>query len=288
MSTQPPDGPSEDPLDEAFVRALLGEVGREPEPLPDDVAARLDDVLADLVAERTLPDLPDLPDLTATGAGTSAVVVPLDAARRRRRRFSALVAAAAVVVGGYAVTTSGVLSGAGSGDSGDAASGGVAMDENSGSGSAGAGPEVGAFALSSRSLRSDAQRLVASDTDRLDLLRDGTGRLYAAPEHGSTPQDLGNLPQADGSTAEGQADAPTTGSKTGGLPAPVRSPAPAGRCLDPLVPARFPRLAVTYDGSPATAVVRPARPGASGAGRVRVEVWDCEAPLRLASVVVPR
>src|SRR4051794_6145898 len=112
MSTQPPDGP-DGPDEQAFVRALLGEVGREPEPLPPDVADRLDHTLADLVAER------------AGSRGdprTDPAVVPLDTARRRRRgnrRLAVLVAAAAVVVGGWSVTTSGLLTGGGADDRAD-------------------------------------------------------------------------------------------------------------------------------------------------------------------------
>jgi hypothetical protein len=69
------------------VRRLLSDA-RHTEPMPDDVATRLDRALADLARE--------------PGQDTSADVVPLDVEGRRRRRRAAglLVAAAAVVVGG--------------------------------------------------------------------------------------------------------------------------------------------------------------------------------------------
>jgi hypothetical protein len=73
------------------VRRLLADA-RHSAPLPDDVADRLDHVLAELAAGS-----PDEPDLTPAPAG--GVVVSL-ASRRRRRAATALVAAAAVVAVG--------------------------------------------------------------------------------------------------------------------------------------------------------------------------------------------
>ncbi|GAA1932801.1 hypothetical protein [Nocardioides marmoribigeumensis] len=259
MSTEhDPVGPGDpvDPEEQAFVRALLGEVGREPEPLPPDVAERLDDVLAGLVVERTAGER------AAGGADApgSPAVVPLERARRRRRALAGLVAAAAVVVGGWSLTTSGLLTGSGgSADSAGGASG--ALPE------AALGSQApGSFTMSSDSLRADARRLVGSDPAQLARLESSTQRL--SPLHDQA--DAAQLPTTD----------------TGGAPGPSR--VPAGRCLDPLAPARLPRLAVTYDGRAATAVLRPERPTASGRDRVRVEVWSCTAPARLASVVVPR
>ncbi|HWJ09426.1 MAG TPA: hypothetical protein VNS46_08625 [Nocardioides sp.] len=98
-----PDAPLDAPLDprldarldagrEAAVRRTLAAAGG-PEPMPEAVAARLDGVIDDLVAERT-----------ASGATVShpenpGIVVPLDAAARRRRvRVRVLLGAAAAVV----------------------------------------------------------------------------------------------------------------------------------------------------------------------------------------------
>lgn len=259
-----------DPADAAFVRALLAEAGREPELLPDDVAARLDATLAGLSGERALDD-PAPP-----------AVVPLERARQRRRRgLQTLVAAAAVVVGGYTVTTTGLLTTAGGGDSGSA--GGVTtMDDSADAGSSGGdlAPELSdadGFPMASGSLRADARRLVASDRDR--TVRRVTG--LSATKDGSTAN------QYDGATRSPQAGAEADSGGTDDLSS-APSPQDASRCLDPLVPARLPRLAVSYDGRAATAVLRPLRSAPDGAGRVRVEVWDCAAPVRLAAVVVRR
>ena len=78
--------------DEQEVSRLLAEAAG-PEPLPAEVADRLDTVLADLVRERAT-------DSADTSAGSRAVV-PL---ARRRRWPQVLLAAAAVVAVGYGAT----------------------------------------------------------------------------------------------------------------------------------------------------------------------------------------
>jgi hypothetical protein len=265
-----PDGP--EGADEAFVRALLGEVGREPEPLPDTVASRLDDTLAQLSAERR---------------ATEPSVVPLDRARQRRRRgLQVLVAAAAVVVGGYGVTTAGLLQGSDEmATSADDAGAGAAEED---SGGAGAETADGAFPLASGSLRADARTLVASDPAHYARLPRATASVATGRVTGPDELD-GDLPApqpVDGRSLD------STGGQEGGaaaLPTPAAEvPTTVGRCADPLVPRRLTRLAVTYDGVDATAVLRPLAPAADGTRRVRVEVWDCAAPVRLATVVVRR
>lgn len=86
------DDPTADPAAEAAVRARLAEA-RHTGPVPDDVVARLDAVLADLTADRR------------EGTTPLAPVVPLPSAPARRRRALAtgLVAAAAVVAFGVAL-----------------------------------------------------------------------------------------------------------------------------------------------------------------------------------------
>jgi hypothetical protein len=89
--------PAESPEIEE-VRRLLADA-RHTEPMPDDVAARMDDVLAGLGATPSAA--------SSSSAGTPARerddrVVSL-AAHRRRRAAGMLVAAAAIVVGGVAV-----------------------------------------------------------------------------------------------------------------------------------------------------------------------------------------
>lgn len=79
------------------VRAALAEAGG-PVEVPADVAARLEETLAELVAERPVVPLP------ATSSDHTGVVLPMDAAARKRRtRVRVLLgAAAAVLVAGLA------------------------------------------------------------------------------------------------------------------------------------------------------------------------------------------
>lgn len=94
-----PDAPADDaagaPLDpavEAAVRRTLAAAGG-PEPMPADVAARLDGVIDGLVAERSTAGA------TVSHPENPGIVVPLDAAARRRRvRVRVLLGAAAAVV----------------------------------------------------------------------------------------------------------------------------------------------------------------------------------------------
>ena len=93
-----------DPEQDARVRALLADLGSAPEAatMPPEVAARLDETLAGLVAERADTGDEELP----------ANVVPL----RRRWTTRAAAAAAAVIVvgaGGVAAANLGVFGGAG-------------------------------------------------------------------------------------------------------------------------------------------------------------------------------
>lgn len=86
--TDRPDSPeSEDSNEIAEVRRLLADA-RHVDPMPEDVATRMDDVLAGL--------------RDSAEAAPAADVVPI-AAYRRRRAVGMLVAAAAIVVGGVVV-----------------------------------------------------------------------------------------------------------------------------------------------------------------------------------------
>ena len=123
-STHDPDEPHAPALSEAEdqeLTALLAAEGREPVTTPPHVVARLDDVLAGLVAERARP-------------ADAAAAVPLAGRRRPRRWPQVLLAAAAVVVGGYTVGTladDGSLIG-GASDAGDSAAGGSAESAGEG------------------------------------------------------------------------------------------------------------------------------------------------------------
>lgn len=102
-----------DPTPDEQVRRLLADA-RADEPMPDDVAVRLDGVIADLQGEsRRTP--------------TAVDAAPVDLAARRRRRVArtVLVAAAAVVVLGVGISRID-LSGQDAGGSADSADSGAA------------------------------------------------------------------------------------------------------------------------------------------------------------------
>ncbi len=124
MNDEPMDETSPD---DAHIRALLAELGSGPDgrPMPPEVAARLDDTLARLVAERagspeSGPESAGDPDEHVSAAGN---VVPF----RRRWVPRATAAAAAVVIlgaGSVAVANLGILgSGTDSSVSSDSAGG---------------------------------------------------------------------------------------------------------------------------------------------------------------------
>ena len=118
MNDQPDDETLDDGQD-AHIRALLAELGSGPdgEQMPPEVAARLDDTLARLVAERA--SAAEVPDEVGSGN-----VVPL----RRRWGSRATAAAAAVVVlgaGGVAAANLGLLDNNGSTMSSDSSAGGA-------------------------------------------------------------------------------------------------------------------------------------------------------------------
>lgn len=151
--------PDEQPLDPATEAALarLLASARHDDGIPDDVAARLDDVLADLGAERAATAPADR--APAEVPAEPGVPAPVDlAARRRRSRWTTglLVAAAVVVVAGVGVSVvprGGGDSGAGSSsvqDEGSAAftpegsDDSLGVDEAPGmDGGVGAAPESG-------------------------------------------------------------------------------------------------------------------------------------------------
>ncbi|WP_235735739.1 hypothetical protein [Nocardioides alcanivorans] len=94
--------PTESDLTE--VRRLLREVRAEGPP-PPDVAARLDETLAGLVAERSAPGITPTPGTGPSEVDASEAPVDELAARRRRRRTlfagAGLVAAATIVAAGF-------------------------------------------------------------------------------------------------------------------------------------------------------------------------------------------
>jgi hypothetical protein len=176
------------PADDERIRRLLAEA-RHTEPIPEAVAARLDEVLAGLSADRD--------DRGAVG-DRRAPVIDL-AARRRRTAANLLVAAAAVLVVGFGITQ--VLPNGMSGSDGETAA--TSAEDSAGGGSAdsadagdvdnrNAQPEAGppgpteynsgaagkAFRIRSERFGSDVRRL------RTQLLQDGSQALveYPAPD----------------------------------------------------------------------------------------------------------
>ena len=187
-----PDQPDLSPEQDREVRRLLADA-RHTEPMPADVATRLDRVLADLATQHvdTSPD-----------DGTGSVVAM--ASRRRRRVTSLLVAAAAIVAVGVGLDQ--VVDTGGSGDSASTADRAqVAESAGSGSGrgkdepnpstdsltNSAAAPEM-AFSRPVQ-VRPDhfsadvarAQRLThrspALDTRELQALKDARGKVDCTP-----------------------------------------------------------------------------------------------------------
>jgi hypothetical protein len=166
------------PPEQDAVRRLLAST-RDTDGVPDAVVARLDDVLAGLVAERAAERQAAPEPAPATAGPPGATVVPLPTRRRRVLAWS-MAAAAAVVVGGVAL---GQLPGPTGSQSDDAISSseaeessGAAADSSSGlRGMSSEGEGVGA-ALSSGSLERDLVLLRASGevfTPRSQLLAAG-------------------------------------------------------------------------------------------------------------------
>ena len=116
---RPDQRPDQSPAEEQ-VRRLLAEA-RHTEPMPEDVAARLDGVLADLAAE---------PAEEVRPRARPAVVADLAAARRRRTARNLLVAAAAVVLVGVGLNQVDLEVGGRDADS--AASGGAETADRAG------------------------------------------------------------------------------------------------------------------------------------------------------------
>jgi hypothetical protein len=242
-----------------WVRRLLAETGDSPEPMPADVAERLDRVVAGLAGSPREPGDPDavhgpVTDPATTPGGT---VVPMT--RRRHRAWgAALLAAAAITVGGYTVTATGLL--------GDVTGAGA---ESAGSSDAGGGQESAADGLATTeegpASASDGGRDDAdADASQVRTLSSATLRRDATALARAAGGDLAAL-EGRGGVREEKADA-----------------AGRGSCVPPPGGVQGTRLRVIYDGQRATAVLRPA-----AAGRTDVQVWACDAPVRLARVTVP-
>ena len=262
---------SEPDDDHDWVRRVLAETGAHPEPAPDWVGRRVEETL-DLLREERRHD-------SAGGAGG---VVEMTT-RRHRRWAAGLLAAAALAVGGYSLGATGVLGEIGGGEAesvtaGDAAAGDAGGDAGS---DTAVGEPAGVPALSSESLRADARLLVSEEPTATT----GNGEELAglpAP----VPEAAGDgrlQPGGDSERVQGDYSAQAESQDaTSSTATKQREPqASLDPCASPPRSVPGTRRAVTFDSQPATAVVR-----RLGEGQVRVAVWSCESPRRLAQVTV--
>lgn len=269
---------SEQPEADAHIRALLAELGSGPdgETMPPEVAARLDDTLARLVAERAdageSPD--DAPDDSPDSQGTGSVV-PL-----RRRWVSRMTTAAAAVIvlgaGGVAAANLGVFSGdspmsADSADSADSAGGssaeksvpetagsdtGATADSPTPSDSSGREGVASAVAVPRVSAKTFASDVTALLRARTSLVTPERLPASAGTGSGSTQdQDVAPYGPAQALKARDCAGPKIT---DGAVPNPIR-----------------------YDGGLAVLVVHPERDG----GQL-VEAWTCAGDRLLAGTTV--
>ena len=237
------------------VRRLLAEA-RHDEPVPAEVAARLDAALADLVAERSAGPLP---------ADRADVAAPVDlGARRRRLAGVGLMAAAAVVVAGVAI---GQALPTGGGDGGGAADSATSSElQGDGGASAqdsapeadGGGTQEGAQAPRSAAavpaLRVEGRSDAELTADLVDL------RTASAP----------------GLASATESDAPSEGGSDG-------QPAPSAISACQLRGTGSGRQVLTQvDGGLGLVVLRPV----SG-GTQRADVYACGDGVPLRSVLLP-
>lgn len=260
--------PAPEQEQEREVRRLLA-LARHREPLPAEVAARLDETLASLAAER---------DAAASASGDrSQQVVPL-----RRRWPAALLAAAAVAAIGYGTTqlvTGGLETttlDAGS-SSGDAARPGPAAEREP----LDPGAEDDRVDVTSEDEVTDRSGDGAGEGPRRDTevseqlaaLR-SAARSERADRLGRTLHDLATERLVVVGEIELAGPGPTTPGPTSGAAESPEAPAYGGPpALDcgPRLPGAVTALAARYDGHPALVTV-----GSGWAGFRPVEVYVCD------------
>ncbi|HET6563071.1 MAG TPA: hypothetical protein VFG72_14450 [Marmoricola sp.] len=243
------------PEEEDEVTRLLAGAGG-PLRTPPDVVARLDDVLAGLVAERDA-------DAAASIPAPSAAPASLEG-RRRRRWPKALLAAAAVVAGGYGVTTalSGVtMSGSDSAGSADEAAGGAGAESS--------GSDAGGQAMGDRVRRDGADGQAGEAPANAAALRDQPPLLRA--DH--LAEDVSRLLD-DAAQQKRATDGPAQLLK-GTLPPK------AAACVPSRLGPDDTWYLVRYDGRRAALVAAP-----PDGGTVRASVLGCDGE-RLGSVAAP-
>lgn len=286
---RPGTGAPRDGLSEEQVTQLLAAAGAT-EPTPPDVAARLDSVLADLVADRGADGAPaagrEANAVASEGDVRTAPVVPMSERRRRRTWAPRLLVAAAVLglVGiGFSVADD-LAGGSASSESATAGDAAGSSSEESGAGSD-SGPqaersEAGGGAGSGRDDDALSEELqapeAAAETMRLpEVLRiTGTASLRAAVRVTGDAGDAGDRGDR-GDTDLSQESDPRVGALDSRRNALTSA---SVACVVPRRPGS--RTLVTYQGSPATLVVR--RVGERWDGRV----YDCDLGLQLDGVEI--
>jgi hypothetical protein len=248
------------PEEEAELSALLADAGG-PAAVPPEVVARLDDVLAGLVAERAAGGDAAAQGSAAskTGAEGTTAAGPVSLEAERRRRWPrALLAAAAVVAGGYGV---------GAALTGTTMSGESESAGGSAGGSADAGRDEDAQASESAPERDAAGIRPAEAPANGSSLREGASRLRS--DH--LAEDVVRL--LDGSGREpARDDATVSGRALLGA---------AAACLPPGLARDETWYLVRYDGLRAALVAAPA-----AQGTVEATVLSCDGE-RLDAVTVP-
>jgi hypothetical protein len=268
--------------EEREVAALLADAAVEgPGVTPPDVVARLDDVLAGLVTQRSTERTVEATLTPATAAAaatppaaTPGSVVPLDERRRRRQWPRVLLAAAAVVGGGYAVTNlgGGWPGGASSDSAGSAGSAGGATPHHARSRG-----EATTLSGSGGGLSGGAEMSVVPTVRRDHLAADvrRVVRMFGQPVPTDSPT---GVPTAGASTdpSAQPSVSPTAGSSQGGSTLEAARGCPVPRLTDSQRVYQ-----VRYRGAPAGLVVGPRRQGS-----VDVTVYACsDGGVRLSRTV---
>ena len=252
------------PAEEARLRRLLARA-RHDERLPDDVATRLDDVLARLEAG----ELDEAP---------VAAVHEL-AARRRRRVASVLIAAAAVVVLGVGLGQ--VVDGLGTAGSDDTTAADSASTAESADRSQGRADEDAAGGLVLGELSEAEDGVAAYDGSAATILGDllvVDGRLVQVPQEGF-PRAAARIQRRIGAPAA--ASSPQDGRSY----SIERSSPRVRRAWEGCAPAEWGEgvaVAVLYEADPAVLVIRPA----DGESQV-VDLLQCGTGETLRSVTLP-
>lgn len=248
----PGNSPENSPGEDARIRALLAELGSGPdgESMPPEVAARLDDTLARLVAERTAPEESDEP----------SNVVPL------RRRWGARItaAAAAVIVigaGGVAATNLGVFGGAYDDSATSSSDAGGSSAKSEALAPSPSAPGTTSRDAAKQALALPRVRSTAFASDVTALVRE-EGTLSPAPLSG------------DLKSTEGRAGA----SEAPGGDTVYRA---AQGCRGPAITDDAVPSPITYDGRVAVLVVHPERDG-----QQLVEAWNCQGTRTLDSATI--